>query len=319
VGRNVATVLSVLIASRHRRELLRRCLETLVAQDEDPARFEVIVACDGCSEGSAELVEGMETPFRLRALRLPRGGKSAALNAALNAAEGDACLFLDDDIVAAPTLVAAHRRAQESERVLGIGLIVEQPPDEADWLAHAFARGWAEHNAELLRRPARWNDCYGANFSAPCDALLEIGGFSTDLAVAEDFDIALRLCKVGCRPTYLPEAAGVHDDQKRGRRMLEDAEAAGRIHVRLSERFPEGRPDLLDWNGSAGRLGLAVRRLCLALRVPPPALAWPGRFLPGEGRRMIWLHFVRSLAFWRGVRGAISRRDWALLIGGGER
>ena len=74
----------------------------------------MIVADDGSSDGSAEMLESLQTPYRLRVLRLGKGGKPAALNAALQVAEGDVCLFLDDDIIASPGLVAAHVEAHRA-------------------------------------------------------------------------------------------------------------------------------------------------------------------------------------------------------------
>jgi glycosyltransferase involved in cell wall biosynthesis len=311
---SAATVqLSVLIASHNRQRLLRRCLDSLAAQSADPASFEVIVADDGSADNTAEIVEAMRTPFALRVLRLEKGGKSAALNAAIAAAAAPTCLFLDDDIVASPDLIAGHLGAHTNGRVLGIGAITEQPPAARDWYAHAFAQGWAEHNAELATRPARWTDCYGANFSAPLEALRDVGGFSVELAVAEDFDIAFRLWRAGCAPVYLPRADGLHDDQKRSARMLTDARRQGEVHVELAGEFPETSAELLNWRGGADRRELALRRLCLALRVPPTGLASLGRLLPGGGRKMIWLHFVRRLSFWGGVRAAASTSQWALL------
>jgi glycosyltransferase involved in cell wall biosynthesis len=305
--------LSVLIASHNRRETLRRCLDSLTAQSADPASFEVVVADDGSGDGTAEMIEELQMPFALRVLRLEKGGKSAALNAAIAAAAAPSCLFLDDDIVASPDLITGHLRAHTHGRVLGIGAITEQPPAAPDWYAHAFARGWAEHNAELATRPARWTDCYGANFSAPLAPLREIGGFSDELAVAEDFDIAFRLWQAGCAPVFLPRAHGVHDDQKRSDRLLTDARRQGEVHVELAAEFPQTEAELLDWRGGADRRELTLRRLCLALRVPAAGLAWLGRFLPGDGRKMIWLHFVSRLSFWGGVKAATSRSQWALL------
>jgi glycosyltransferase involved in cell wall biosynthesis len=305
--------LSIVIASHNRRELLRRCLGALRAQSADPSRFEVIVADDGSSDGTAAMVAEFEAPFALRCLRLEKGGKSAATNAAIEAAEGHACLFLDDDIVAEPELVAGHLEAHEGGAVLGIGAIVELPPRARDWYARAFAQGWAEHNAELEHRRAHWTDTYGANFSAPTDRLREIGGFNTALAVGEDFEIGYRLSRAGCTPTFLPAAVAVHDDQKRYGKMLADARRQGAAHVELSRSLEGTRDDLLDWGQSAGARELALRRICLRLGVPARPLAWLGRFLPGEGRKMLWLHFVRRLAFWRGAMEAATATEWAAL------
>ena len=313
-GSESAPELSVVIATHNRRDLLRRCLESLAEQTADPAGFEVIVADDGSEDGTAEMVEAFEAPYSLRVLQLPKGGHAAAQNAALEAARGEACLLLDDDVVASPELVEGHIEGhRQHPRAIGIGALTQQPVAADDWYAHAYARGWAEHYAELANREAHWSDCYGANLSFPREAIREIGGVSTDIPSAKDFDLALRLRREGCTPVFLPRAHGVHDDQKRSDRMIVDARRAGAMHVELSRRFPEAAPELLDWAAGSGPRERAVRRLCLNLRAPIAPLAWLGRFLPGEGRKMIWLHFVRRLAFWSGVRGAVGGDSWNLV------
>jgi glycosyltransferase involved in cell wall biosynthesis len=304
--------LSVLIASHNRRELLGRCLDALAAQTQDPAGFEVIVADDGSADGTAEALEAMQTPFELRVLRHAKAGKPVVLNAAIEAARGEVCLFIDDDVIASPQLVAEHLAAHRREpRTLGIGALVQQAPDGHDWYAQTFTRAWNDHYEELRAgRQARWTDCYGANFSAPLATLTEIGGFAGGVATVEDFDIAYRLVGAGLAVEFLPAADAVHDDQKPRTRMLADLRREGAAYVEFVGRHPETAPELLDWPGAAGPLELRLRRLAIALRVPPALAAALGRFVPGPGRKMIWLHVVRRLAFWRSVREATSREQW---------
>ncbi len=309
--------LSVVIATHDRRELLRRCLEALTRQTQDPSTFEVIVAVDGSSDGSAEMVEALRTPYRLRLLKLEKQGHAVAQNAALALAAAPICLLLDDDVIASPELVSAHieghRRKPGS---IGIGALTQEPVAANDWYAHAFARGWSEHYEALAKREPHWSDCYGANLSFPRQAIEAIGGISTDIPSAKDFDLALRLSAAGCEPAYFPRAHGVHDDQKRHDRMLVDAQRAGAMHVELSRRFPNAAPELLDWRADAGARELALRRAMIAAHLSPSPLAWLGRFVPGDGRKMIWLHFTRRLAFWRGVRQRVTRHAWVLVVHG---
>jgi glycosyltransferase involved in cell wall biosynthesis len=308
-----APELSVIVASRNRCELLRRCLESLRGQDADPATFEVIVADDGSSDGTAEMVETFEAPFALRLLRLERGGKSAALNQAIGAADGAICLFLDDDIVASPQLVSAHLAAHRRDpTMLGIGAITQQPIEANDWYARSFAQGWNEHYEEKPQGRIGWIDCYGANFSAPRATLLEVGEFK-DIPTAEDIEMGFRLEEAGCIPTFLPRAHGIHDDQKSGQRMLADQRRQGQVHVELAERFPAMGAQLLPWDETVAPRELALRRVLIALRIPPRALASLGRLLPGKGRKMLWLHIVRRFAFWRSVRQSVGRSEWRSL------
>jgi glycosyltransferase involved in cell wall biosynthesis len=307
----VTPFLSVLIATHNRREMLARCLAALAAQSEDPAAFEVIVADDGSTDGTAAALAELSTPFELRTIEHAKAGKPVVLNAAIEAARGEVCLFIDDDVIASPQLVAEHLAAHRREpRTLGIGVLVQREPEGNDWYVRAFTRAWNEHFDELRRRPARWTDCYGANFSAPRSTLEEIGGFASDVPTVEDFDIAYRLDGAGLAARYLPNATAVHDDEKTRGRMLADTKREGAAYAEFAARHPGTAKELLDWRAGAGPAELRLRRGLIALRVPPGPVVALGALVPGEGRKMVWLHFVRRLALWRAVRGAVSRERW---------
>jgi peptidoglycan/xylan/chitin deacetylase (PgdA/CDA1 family)/GT2 family glycosyltransferase len=303
--------LSVIVATHNRRELLVRCIESLQTQEADPENFEVIVADDGSADGSCEAIEGLQTPFPLRCLRLQKGGQAAAQNAAIAEAAGRIALILDDDVVAGPRLIAEHLAAHADEvRVIGVGHLEQAPRRDRDWYAALFARTWNRHYGELAGKQIDWTACFGANLSAPLAALREVGGFAADLPVGEDMELAYRLERAGCVPRFLPEAMAVHDDQKGWRRLLEDSRRQGAGQVALADRHPEMNAKLFGWFGATSRREVAVRRLLLALRVSPRLLAPLGRLFPGEGRREVWFYFVSRLAFWRAARGAMDAERW---------
>jgi len=309
--------LAIAIATHNRRELLRRCLEALAEQIADPATFEVLVADDGSSDGTAEMLAELRTPFRLRSVRLEKVGKAAALNAALGAVEAEACLFLDDDTIASPELVAEHVAARRRDPdALALGKIVQRPPTRRDPYASAAAERWNRRYAELAGIVPDWADCYGGNFSAPHRTLVEIGGFAADLPAVEDLEIGFRLCRAGCTPVYLPGAEALHDDEKPGRRILAHERRYGAWCVCFAEEHPETRPRLLGWFAESTPREVGLRRLLLALRVAPGALVAAGRAIPGTGRRQVWFDFVSRYAFWHGVKGATDRETWQRTIGG---
>jgi peptidoglycan/xylan/chitin deacetylase (PgdA/CDA1 family) len=303
--------LSVIVATHNRRELLARCIDSLKAQGADPGRYEVIVADDASGDGTAEAMERLETPFRLRCLRLQKGGQAAAQNAAIAEAAGRVALILDDDVVAGPRLVSEHLAAHESNRrLLGVGRLEQRPPRRRDYFAAIFARTWNRHYAELRGREIDWTACFGANLSVPIEALRQVGGFATDLPVGEDMEVAYRLEKVGCEPRFLPEAKAVHDDEKGWRQLLADSKRQGFGQVVLADRHPEMNARLFGWFGATSRREVAVRRLLLALRVPPRPLVPLGRLLPGEGRKELWFQFVSRFAFWRAAKEAMDPERW---------
>lgn len=313
-----AVELSVIVPSRDRRDMLERCLGALAAQEGDAAEFEVVVVDDGSSDGTGELLAGIETPFRLRSLRLESAGPSIARNAGAEAAGGRVCAFLDDDCVAAPGFVAAHLAAhRDEERLVGIGRLSQRPPTRADWYARAFARGWEDHYARMKDKPANWSDCYSGNFSAPRADLLELGGFATDVAVGEDIELGFRLQQRGCELRYLPAAAAVHDDEKPRARLLGDVRKHAPAYLRLAERHPEMKPKLLGWYRDAGGGELALRRALLALRAPAGALAAVGALVPGQTYQDLWYGISWRYAFWREIRGLLDREAWTALAAKG--
>jgi GT2 family glycosyltransferase/peptidoglycan/xylan/chitin deacetylase (PgdA/CDA1 family) len=306
-----APELSVIIASHNRRERLRHCLDALAAQTQDPATFEVLVADDGSSDGTAAMVAELKMPFALRALQLEKGGKSAALNAAIAAEPAPVCLFIDDDVIASPGLVAGHLAAhREDPKALGIGPLTQPPARSRDWFPAAHAAAWNQRYADLAARPLDWTECYGGNFSAPREALLEVGGFATDIAAIEDIELGYRLCAAGCRPRYLPEAGGVHEDEKPRGRLIAEVERYGRFCAEFVERRPDARPKLLGWFLEPTPRDVTLRRALLALRVPPGLVASLGTLIPGAGRKQVWFSFVSRYVFWRGARAGMGRKRW---------
>jgi peptidoglycan/xylan/chitin deacetylase (PgdA/CDA1 family) len=73
---------------------------------------------------------------------------------------------------------------------------------------------------------------------------------------------------------------------------------------------------MLGWFGATTTREVVLRRIMLALRVPPSLLAWLGPIVPGSGRQEIWFDFVRRYAFWRGVRRQVSRGRWVQMTRG---
>jgi glycosyltransferase involved in cell wall biosynthesis len=309
---------SVIIPSLNRREMLERCLDALARQDVDPETFEVIVVDDGSTDGAAEMVEGLETPYELRLLRHQRrSGSPAARNAGIEAAGGRICVLIDNDIIVSPGLVAAHLAGHaRHERALGVGPLTQVPPRGRDWYAHTFAAEWNKHYAELGRRPATWMDCYGGNFSAPRAALVESGGYDTDQFAAADVELPYRLWRAGFTPRFFPAAGAVHDDQKPGSLVLSDAARRGRAYLQFAERHPGAEADLLGSFQVDGSREVALRRILISLRVPPRLLVALGRLVPGEDRRAFLHHAIQRFAFWCSVRRAVDEERWRELTRG---
>ncbi len=312
-----APELSIVIPSHNRQEVLRRLLESLSRQTLPADSFEVIVANDASTDGTAEMLDTLETPYRLRHLNLTHRGEWGASNAGIEAATGRICVLIDDDVVAAPQMLAEHAAAHQGDPgIVGLGRLFQEPPPGSDWYTRENARHWNQRFEQLANRPAKWTDCFSGNTSIPREALLAIGGFTTDPLADGDAELAWRLVNYGLRPVYLPDAAGQHFDHKKRDKLIRDARRHGKAAVRWIKRDPAMMPALLGWFGSATRREIIQRRIALTLRPKGELLARLGPLLPGSGRREYWFHFVFRYTFWRSVRENVSRSEWVALTHG---
>jgi N-acetylglucosaminyl-diphospho-decaprenol L-rhamnosyltransferase len=93
---------SVVVVSRNRAAMFRRCLESIEASDER-ARLQVIAVDNGSSDGSARI--GDDFP-NVQFIRLPKNfGLTKALNLGWRAADAEYVFFLHDDTEVQPSTV----------------------------------------------------------------------------------------------------------------------------------------------------------------------------------------------------------------------
>lgn len=96
----VTPALTVLVAAHNEAGVIEARLENLFAQDYPPERVQVIVASDGSTDGTDEIVRQVAErhPGRLRLVRSERrGGKIAALRQAEPEITGEVVVFTDAD------------------------------------------------------------------------------------------------------------------------------------------------------------------------------------------------------------------------------
>ena len=305
--------LNVIIPTHNRAEQLRTCLLGLGRQTQTFGDFDVTVVVDGSTDGTRELLAGLPTPFRLHAIYQARSGQHVARNRGVAAGSGRYCLFLDDDIDPCPGLIAVHLRLLRARSdAVGLGAMPMNVNPGADWFARCFAEQWNGHYARLEtgHRAPRWMDCYGGNLSLSRMAFEQVGGFAPDIPASHDIELGYRLQRQGLSFVYLPEAVGIHAERKTGRELRAVLERHGRAAVELSRRHPGALPTLLGKFWQPRRRVAVLRRLLLALRVPPALLSGLGPTMGGLPRQRQWSRFVAGYCFWYGVRLAIRDSDF---------
>jgi GT2 family glycosyltransferase len=209
--------ISVIVPTFNRRERLHMVLQSLASQDIDD-RFEIIVVSDGSTDGTDEYLAGEETPLPVRAFTQPNGGPAAARNHGIAEACGDLVVFIDDDVVASPGLLRAHRHAHErlGDRAVVIGPM-RNPRDHvmSPWIAWEQAMLAKQYEAmELGHWSATARQFYTGNASVRLEHLRAAGGFNETFRRAEDVELAFRLRDLELEFHYEPAAVGYHHAER---------------------------------------------------------------------------------------------------------
>src|SRR5215813_890124 len=102
---------SVVIPTYNRVAQIVRVLEGLERQIYPLDQFEVVVVSDGSTDGTNEYLNTISTPLRLVVVTQPNQGVAAARNQGVACATGKIVLFVDDDVVPVPQLIAEHLRS----------------------------------------------------------------------------------------------------------------------------------------------------------------------------------------------------------------
>jgi glycosyltransferase involved in cell wall biosynthesis len=102
----VTPTVSVVIAARNEADSIEAKLDNLRALDYPHDRLQVVIAADGCDDGTDALARACGDE-RVCVLSLPRVGKAGALNAAVARATGDILVFSDANSLYAPDALRA--------------------------------------------------------------------------------------------------------------------------------------------------------------------------------------------------------------------
>jgi glycosyltransferase involved in cell wall biosynthesis len=190
----MSTLVSVVVPTYKRPELLERCLAALVAQSLPPDTFEIVVADDGPDEDTRRLVR----EWALRTCGSPEiryvpvcstQGPAGARNRGWEAADSPLIAFTDDDTVPQPewlaegcqVILASPRHLAATGRMV----MPQQPPEGAP------------SNKGKARGVVRSAEFDTANCFVRRSALEAIGGFDERFTAAgrEDSDLQFTLMK----------------------------------------------------------------------------------------------------------------------------
>jgi glycosyltransferase involved in cell wall biosynthesis len=311
---------SIVIPSYNRAAVVERTLRHLAAQEYPMGRVEVLLV-DNSSDDTAARAErfASETGCAIRVLRVSERLPAVKRNIGLRAATGDLVLFMNDDVWALPSLLAAHAAthlADEGGPIAVLGHVEQSSEMPLTPFTEAY-RPFAYHEiADRAGREVSYRYFWSMNLSLPRQAMLERDlVFHEDWAEIghEDIELGYRWTRAGLRVIYEPRAWVEHYHPHTLDSACRLQVSIGRGMRDLEVLIPE--PDLLErygifsWRNSRRAVVRGIVRQVLFNRFTvPPVQRWLGRQVRNTAltRWLYWkvlLHHTN-----RGYRDAPPRR-----------
>jgi glycosyltransferase involved in cell wall biosynthesis len=212
-------VLSVVIPTYNRQDVLRRTLSGYLAQTSPNLIREIVVVDDGSTDETRSVVEQMRqlSAFPLQYCWQTNSGPAAARNRGMERVTTPLALFADDDMIPHPDLVATHARQHQQNPESSVAVLGRvkwwpelRPTPFMEWYGNAgplFAFGQFRKNREL-----DFQYLYSCNLSLKTRFFTAFGRFdeSFHMAAYEDTELGFRLSKAGLRLLYSPQAVAYH-------------------------------------------------------------------------------------------------------------
>lgn len=267
-------LLSVVMATYNRLDLLRRVLGYLADQTLPSDQFEVIVVDDGSRLPVSEHLDVSQYSFALKLLRQDNSGPSAARHNGAKLAAGDILLFVDDDMELPPGFLQAHLQYHKGGRPTAvIGRYISDPAIGSKSLFERYHGVKWDKTTELVRQGQLQIDgtfLATGNTSMRRSDYFRVGGLDTSLPRAEDMALGLDLEAAGVQLVYSETAGSVHlSDHTSVQKWMDRAYLHGRLECRIAEKHPDmAHAD--PWRFMFS-LPLVGRLLCIPSIVAPRA------------------------------------------------
>lgn len=195
---------SVLIAAHNEEASITKKVENVLALNYPADRLQIVVASDGSSDRTMELLHQF-TDSRLKVLDLPRGGKAAALNAGAKHCTGEVLVFSDANSMFEPDALLELVAPFADERVGGVAGDQRYAKAKSVSAADSGERTYWDFD----RRMKMWQSCSG-NVTSATGAIYAIRRqlfSSVPEGMTDDFATSTGVIEQGYRLVFAPMAA----------------------------------------------------------------------------------------------------------------
>ena len=234
---NYKPSVSVIVAVHNGEQFVRAKIEYLLGLEYPRDLMEILVVSDGSTDATDSIVESFSAPL-VRLVRVPRGGKAAALNAGLQRATGDVVFFTDVRQPLHPEALA-HLVANLADPTVGAAtgelriLSTERAGEQADLDLYWRYELWAR------RQHSGIYSIFGATGCIYVVRRVLAAAIPAD-TLSDDLYIPLRAFLAGYRVVFEPEAVAFDYPTAPGgefRRKLRTLAGVWQVYLRLPKLF----------------------------------------------------------------------------------
>jgi L-malate glycosyltransferase len=214
-------MLTVLLATKNRAELLGRVLESFCFLEVPDSGWKLIVVDNGSRDRTPEVLEGFRERLPLQSLVEVNQGKNAALNAGLRLVEGDLTVLTDDDVFPHRDWLVQLRKAADAQPQCSIfgGAIVPRweaaPPLWVGWVDLGPVFTLTDPNREQGETLPLL--IYGPNMAVRSEVFRagvrfnpSVGPRGSNYAMGSESELLSRLGRAGHRAYFVPQAVVEH-------------------------------------------------------------------------------------------------------------
>ncbi|MBG6176209.1 glycosyltransferase involved in cell wall biosynthesis [Labrenzia sp. EL_208] len=197
-------LLSVVVPHLNQENYLKRCLESLAAQQRVEAELEIIVVDNGSRKMPKEVCQGWPN---VRLLSEIEPGPGPARNRGISDAKGDLLAFIDADCTAHPDWLASIETAfhDSATQIIGGDVQVSYADPTNPTFLEPYEAIYSYRNNEHIAEGFSGT----GNLATRPEVMADVGPFA-GISMAEDRDWGLRAGAKGYPIRYVPEMIVYH-------------------------------------------------------------------------------------------------------------
>ncbi|MCK5610463.1 glycosyltransferase [Candidatus Pacearchaeota archaeon] len=210
--------ISLIVATFNRSGPLNKLLNRLKEQTLPKNKWEVIVAVDGSSDDTEQVLEKWTPPnsLPLTWFYQENTGQALARHNAILKSSSSKIIVIDDDLNLSKAFIESHLTAlnDADDKTVVIGKVV---PNK-DWQRRPLYELVREYNNMLMHQDLEkgtleptFEVLITQNVSFHKQFYIDVGGFDAEMKLGEDTEIGMRFEKAGGKFTFCKEAWVVHE------------------------------------------------------------------------------------------------------------